>query len=69
MKSQVNFVYDISDDPQNEIKHWLFLENVRLQQERQELTEERQQFTKEKNSFEREKRSYQSALDVQEKDF
>lgn len=67
MKSQVNFVYDISDDPQNEIKHWLFLENVRLQQERQELTEERQQFTKEKNSFEREKRSYQSALDVQEK--
>lgn len=67
MKSQVNFVYDISDDPQNEIKHWLFLENVRLQQERQELLEERQQLTKEKNTFEREKKSYQSALDIQEK--
>ncbi len=67
MKSQVNFVYDINDDPQDEIKHWLFLENVRLQQERQELTEERQKLTKEKNTFEKEKKSYQSALDIQEK--
>ena len=67
MRSQVNFVYDIDDDPQNEIKHWLFLENVRLQQERQELLEERQQLVKEKNSFERDKKSYQSALDLQEK--
>ena len=67
MKSQINFVYDINDDPQDEIKHWLFLENVRLQQERQELSEERQKLTKEKNTFEKEKKSYQSALDLQEK--
>lgn len=67
MRSQVNFVYDLDDDPQDEVKHWLFLENVRLQQERQELTEERQKLAKERESLEKERRSYQSALNVQEK--
>ncbi len=67
MKSQVNFVYDIEDDPQDEIKHWLFLENVRLQQERQELIEEKQTLTNEKELFEKSKKSYQSAIEVQER--
>lgn len=67
MKSQVNFVYDIDDDPQDEVKHWLFLENVRLQQERQELVEERQKITKEKEVFEKSVESHKSALEVQER--
>lgn len=67
MKSQVNFVYDMDEDPKDELKHWLFLENVRLQQERQELAEERQKLEKEREGFERERKSYQSALNIQEK--
>lgn len=67
MKSQVNFVYDMEDDPQDEIKHWLFLENVRLQQVRQEMAEERLKLDTDKENFEKEQKSYKSALDIQEK--
>lgn len=67
MKNQVNFVYDIEDDPQDEIKHWLFLENVRIQQERQEAAEEKQRLLREKEIFEKSMKSQQTALEVQEK--
>ena len=40
MKSQVNYVYDFEDDPVDELKHWLFLENVRLNQQKQQLEDE-----------------------------
>ncbi len=67
MKNQVNFVYDVNDDPHDEIKHWLFLENVRLQQERQEIAEEKQRLLKEKEAFEKNVKSQQAALELQEK--
>lgn len=66
MKNQVNFVYDVNDDPHDEIKHWLFLENVRLQQERQEIAEEKQRLLKEKEAFEKNVKSQQAALELQE---
>ena len=40
MKSQVNYVYDFEDDPVDELKHWLFLENVILNQQKQQLEDE-----------------------------
>ncbi len=67
MRNKVNFVYDINDDPQDEIKHWLFLENVRIQQERQDLADEKKKLVKEREAFEKEKLTYQSAMDIQEK--
>lgn len=67
MKSQVNFVYDIEDDPTDEIKHWLFLENVRLQQVRQELAEERKKLDSEKKAVEHNANSHKMALEAQEK--
>lgn len=67
MKNQVNFVYDLDDDPMDEVKHWLFLENVRLQQERQELSEERKKLLKDREAFEKERSTYKSALELQEK--
>ncbi len=67
MKSQVNFVYDIEDDPLDELKHWLFLENVRLQQERQELNDEKGKLQREKQDFERRARSHEVVMEMQEK--
>lgn len=67
MKSQVNFVYDVKDDPQDELKHWLFLENVRLQQERQEFQEEKQSFIKEKMEVDRELKMQQLSVEMEQK--
>jgi hypothetical protein len=67
LKNQVNFVYDTLEDSSEELKHWLFLENVRLQQEKQQLFENGQRLVKEKEEFEREKISFKSAMEVQEK--
>ena len=57
MKSQVNYVYDFEDDPVDELKHWLFLENVRLNQQKQQLEDEYEALQKLKDEFEREKLS------------
>ncbi len=67
MKSQVNFVYDIEDDPLDELKHWLFLENVRLQQEKQVLNEEKDKLQREKQDFDRRARSHEIVMEMQEK--
>ena len=56
MKSQVNYVYDFEDDPVDELKHWLFLENVRLNQQKQQLEDEYEALQKLKDEFEREKK-------------
>ncbi len=52
MSDQVNFVYDIDDDPPEETKHWLFLESVRLKEEKQELEALQRNLEKEKKEFE-----------------
>ncbi|MBE5940481.1 MAG: hypothetical protein E7266_08805 [Lachnospiraceae bacterium] len=53
MKSQVNFVYDFENDPVDEVKHWLFLESVRIEQDRQELDEQIKKLQQEKEEFEK----------------
>ena len=53
MKSQVNFVYDIEDDPVDELKHWLFLENVRLNQQRQQLEYDLEELDRMKEKLEK----------------
>lgn len=55
MKNQVNFVYDFDDDPADELKHWLFLENVKLNQQKQQLEFDLEELQKERAKFEREK--------------
>lgn len=67
MNNGVNFVYDIENDSSDELKHWLFLENVRIQQEKQYITENNQKLIRERESFEREKMSHKSAMEIQEK--
>ncbi len=59
MKQQVNFVYDFENDPVDELKHWLFLENVRINQENQSLEEERERLKAEKEELEKEKKSFE----------
>ncbi len=51
MKSQVNFIYDTEDDPLDELKHWYFLENVRIQQEKQEIEETKKILEKERKEL------------------
>ncbi len=67
MNNQVNFVYDIEDDPLDELKHWLFLESVRIKQEKQSLIEEKEKFEKEKKDFEKQKISLSGSVSIQEK--
>lgn len=67
MSDQVNFVYDIEDDPLDELKHWLFLENVRIKQEKQSLIEEKEKLEKEKKEFEKQKISLSGSVNIQEK--
>ena len=67
MSDRVNFVYDIEDDPLNELKHWLFLESVRIKQEKQSLMEEREKFEKERKEFEKQKISLNGSVSIQEK--
>ncbi len=67
MSNQVNFVYDIEDDPLDELKHWLFLESVRIKQEKQSLIEEREKLEKDKKEFEKQKISLSGSVNIQEK--
>lgn len=67
MKSQVNFVYDIEDDPVDELKHWLFLENVRLNQQRQQLEYDLEELDRMKEKLEKEKRQHNRELDIRER--
>lgn len=66
MKNNVNFVYDIENDNKDEIKHWFFLENVRIQQEKLELEEEKKILEKKLSDFDKEKREFEAALKVQQ---
>ena len=67
MSDQVNFVYDFDDDPVDELKHWLFLENVKLNQQRQQLESERDELRIEREQIEKEQRQRQRELDFQQK--
>lgn len=67
MKSQVNYIYDFDDDPVDELKHWLFLENVKLNQQKQQLESEMEDFNKQKAEFESEKKQYNREIELKEK--
>ncbi len=67
MKNQVNFVYDFDDDPVDELKHWLFLENVKLNQQRQQIEHDLEELQKEKARFQREKQILEKEYENREK--
>lgn len=67
ISNQVNFIYDIEDDPLDELKHWLFLESVRIKQEKQSLMEEKEKLEKEKKDVEKQKISLLGSISIQEK--
>lgn len=67
MKSQVNFVYDFEDDPVDELKHWLFLENVKLNQQKQQMEFELEELEQMKTQFEKEKRKCNREFEMKEK--
>lgn len=67
MGERINFIYDIEDDPLDELKHWLFLENVRIKQEKQALQDEREKLDKEKREFEKQKITLNGSVSIQEK--
>lgn len=62
VNSQVNYVLDFDNDSPDDIKHWLFLESVRIEQDKQELAELKKQFEEEKKSFEKYKKEQNTLL-------
>lgn len=77
ISEQVEFVFDentnedvldsTKDDDIEKEKHWMFMENVRLMHERQDIIEERNKLEKEKKEFERLKKAKESELLIKEK--
>jgi curved DNA-binding protein CbpA len=66
--NQVNFVFDgDSEEGTDNDKHWMFMENVRLIHERQEIEEEREKLEKDKKDFERLKKAKENELLIKEK--
>lgn len=56
MGGHVNFVYDLGDEENpGDLKHFLFLESVRLSQEKQEIADERRKMELERKKLAREK--------------
>lgn len=66
-ESQVNFVFDDANDSMDGDKHWMFMENVRLIHERQEIEEEREKLERDKKEFERLKKTKENELLIKEK--
>jgi len=67
MDQQIDFVYDFEKDSNEELKHWLFLENVRIEQDKQELIEIKKQLEEERKSFEKLKKEQLIILETKEK--
>jgi chromosome segregation ATPase len=67
MKNQVNFVYDFEDDPVDELKHWLFLENVKLNQQKQQLESDREELEHQKEQMEKEHHNKERDFELREK--
>lgn len=69
MDGQVNFVYDLGDEENSEdLKHFLFLESVRISQEKQELEEERRKIELERKKLSREKEMFEKQWKLLEKE-
>ena len=69
MGGHVNFVYDLGDEGNSEdLKHFLFLESVRISQEKQELLEEKRKLDLEKKKIAREKDLFEKQWKIVEKE-
>ncbi|MBQ9699184.1 MAG: molecular chaperone DnaJ [Lachnospiraceae bacterium] len=69
MSNQVNFVYDIDpNENSDELKHFLFLESVRLSEERQEIADEKRRFELEKKKLERERELFDKQWKIVEQE-
>ena len=69
MSGHVNFVYDLGNDENPEdIKHFLFLESVRISQEKQELADELRNIELERKKLAREKDLFEKQWKLLEKE-
>lgn len=69
MGGHVNFVYDLGDDKNpDDVKHFLFLESVRISQEKQELEEAKNELEFEKRKLLREKDLFDKQWKVLERE-
>lgn len=69
MSGHVNFVYDLGNDGSpDDIKHFLFLESVRISQEKQELADELRNIELERKKLAREKDLFEKQWKLLEKE-
>lgn len=69
MGGHVNFVYDLGDEENpDELKHFLFLESVRISQEKQELADEKRRFELEKKKLSRERDLFEKQWKIVERE-
>jgi len=69
MDGHVNFVYDLGDDKNlDEMKHFLFLESVRISQEKNELADAKKQIELERRRLAREKNLFDKQWKVVERE-
>lgn len=69
MGGHVNFIYDLDDvENADEMKHFLFLESVRVRQEKQELADEKRRMELERRKLVREKELFEKQWKIVEKE-
>ena len=69
MGGNINFVYDINpDENADELKHFLFLESVRLSEERQEIADERRKLELDKKKLERDRELFDKQWKIVERE-
>ncbi len=69
MGGHVNFVYDVDEvDSTDELKHFLFLESVRISQEKQELADEKRNIELERRKLNREKDLFEKQWKIVERE-
>lgn len=69
MEGHVNFVYDLGDEENSgDLKHFLFLESVRISQEKLELADERRQIEYERKKIAREKELFEKQWKIVERE-
>ena len=69
MGGNVNFVYDLGDEENtDELKHFLFLESVRISQEKQELADEKRKLEVERKKLNREKELFDKQWKIVERE-
>lgn len=63
----MNHIEELTNEQINMLKHWLFKENIRIEQDKKKLEQDKQKFTQAVNEFNQEKEAHFSMHEMMKK--